>query len=168
MIIYENKNRGFTIIELIVVVAIIAVLAAVVTINVLQYMVKAKVSATKTEIKYIAGAMDMYRTQHDCLPAGVIDDPDECLYDGGAYVDQDAWDAIIDELVTAGVIGDGKSLHNDPWGNPYVYDKNDYDNGCSPIWSFGPNGEDDSGWDGSNYNCPKEFLEDDIGVSLSF
>lgn len=42
-----NKSRGFTIIELIVVIAIIAVLASIVLVNVTQYVNKGKNSAIK-------------------------------------------------------------------------------------------------------------------------
>jgi len=42
-----NKNKGFTIIELIVVIAIIAVLATIVLINVTQYINKGKDAAIK-------------------------------------------------------------------------------------------------------------------------
>ena len=42
-----NKSKGFTIIELIVVIAIIAVLAAIVLVNVTQYIAKGKDAAIK-------------------------------------------------------------------------------------------------------------------------
>jgi type IV pilus assembly protein PilA len=42
-----NKQKGFTIIELIVVIAIIAVLAAIVLVNVTQYIAKGKDAAIK-------------------------------------------------------------------------------------------------------------------------
>lgn len=42
-----NKQKGFTIIELIVVIAIIAVLASIVLVNVTQYINKSKVSAVQ-------------------------------------------------------------------------------------------------------------------------
>jgi prepilin-type N-terminal cleavage/methylation domain-containing protein len=48
-----NKSKGFTIIELIVVIAIIAVLAAIVLVNVTQYINKAKDSAIKANLDTI-------------------------------------------------------------------------------------------------------------------
>lgn len=45
-----NKSKGFTIIELIVVVAIIAVLAAIVSINVVGYLNKGKNAAIKSNL----------------------------------------------------------------------------------------------------------------------
>ena len=48
-----NKQKGFTIIELIVVIAIIAVLASIVLVNVTQYIGKAKDTAVKANIDTI-------------------------------------------------------------------------------------------------------------------
>ena len=48
-----NKSRGFTIIELIVVIAIIAVLAAIVLVNVTQYIGKGKDTAAKGDLSTI-------------------------------------------------------------------------------------------------------------------
>jgi prepilin-type N-terminal cleavage/methylation domain-containing protein len=45
-----DKQKGFTIIELIVVIAIIAVLAGIVLVNVTQYINKAKVTAVKADM----------------------------------------------------------------------------------------------------------------------
>ena len=48
-----NKSKGFTIIELIVVIAIIAVLAAIVLVNVTQYIAKGKNAAIKGNMSTI-------------------------------------------------------------------------------------------------------------------
>ena len=45
-----NKQKGFTIIELIIVIAIIAVLAAIVLVNVTQYIQKGKDAAIKADM----------------------------------------------------------------------------------------------------------------------
>ena len=49
-----NKSKGFTIIELIVVIAIIAVLASIVLVNVTSYINKAKAVKIKSDIANIA------------------------------------------------------------------------------------------------------------------
>ena len=49
-----NKNKGFTIIELIVVIAIIAVLAAIVLVNVTQYIAKGKDASIKGSMSSMA------------------------------------------------------------------------------------------------------------------
>ena len=52
-----NKTKGFTIIELIVVVAIIAVLAAIVSVNVITYLNKGKDAAIKSNLETAQTAM---------------------------------------------------------------------------------------------------------------
>ena len=59
-----NKSKGFTIIELIVVIAIIAILAAIVLVNVTVYINKAKDAAIKSDIANIALGMG------SCFAAG--------------------------------------------------------------------------------------------------
>ena len=56
-----NKiQKGFTIIELIVVIAIIAILAAIVLVNVTQYIAKAKTSAVQANLSTIETSMAAY------------------------------------------------------------------------------------------------------------
>lgn len=55
-----NKNKGFTIIELIVVIAIIAVLAAIVLVNVTQYIAKSRDAAIKGNMSTIATNAAVY------------------------------------------------------------------------------------------------------------
>ena len=62
-----NKQKGFTIIELIVVIAIIAVLVAIVLVNVTQYITKGKNAAIKGNL---SSAMTMAATYFDGTPDG--------------------------------------------------------------------------------------------------
>jgi len=55
-----NKNKGFTIIELIVVIAIIAVLAAIVLVNVTQYIAKSRDAAIKGNMATISTNAAVY------------------------------------------------------------------------------------------------------------
>ena len=62
-----NKQKGFTIIELIVVIAIIAVLAAIVLVNVTQYIAKGRDAAIKGNLSSIMTNAAAY---FDATPAG--------------------------------------------------------------------------------------------------
>ena len=55
-----KNQKGFTIIELIVVIAIIAILAAIVLINVSQYVAKAKVAGIKSDLKQLSTSAGAY------------------------------------------------------------------------------------------------------------
>jgi prepilin-type N-terminal cleavage/methylation domain-containing protein len=61
-----NKSKGFTIIELIVVIAIIAVLAAIVLVNVTQYINKGKNAALKGNLTGLTTSAAVY---FDTTPA---------------------------------------------------------------------------------------------------
>ncbi|MEI7424691.1 MAG: prepilin-type N-terminal cleavage/methylation domain-containing protein [Candidatus Staskawiczbacteria bacterium] len=52
----QKHNQGFTIIELIVVIAIIAILAAIVMVNVTQYINKSKIASAQSNMDQLANA----------------------------------------------------------------------------------------------------------------
>jgi general secretion pathway protein G len=62
-------SRGFTLIEILVVIAVIAILASVVTPLVFRNVGDAKVSAAKAQIEIFATALDAYRLDNDYYPS---------------------------------------------------------------------------------------------------
>lgn len=63
----KNFNKGFTIIELIVVIAIIAVLAAIITSSTVVYINRAKDTAVKANVSQVAKSMQSYYADHGDL-----------------------------------------------------------------------------------------------------
>src|SRR5690242_16413003 len=61
-------KRAFTLIELLIVVAIIAVLAAIAVPNFLESQVRAKVARTKADHRTIATALESYRVDNNHFP----------------------------------------------------------------------------------------------------
>jgi prepilin-type N-terminal cleavage/methylation domain-containing protein len=61
-------NRAFTLIELLIVVAIIAILAAIAVPNFLEAQARAKVSRTKTDMRACATAVEAYAVDHSKYP----------------------------------------------------------------------------------------------------
>ncbi len=66
----DNSRRfsGFSLIELLIVVAIIGILAAIAVPNYLEARVRSKVSAAMAQIRTSIDALEMYRIDHHALP----------------------------------------------------------------------------------------------------
>lgn len=62
---YNFKTRGFTLVELIIVLLILGVLAAIVVPKISNYVDDAKSVGTYAQLKNIRSAFELYRTQHN-------------------------------------------------------------------------------------------------------
>jgi len=63
-----NNQRAFTLIELLIVVAIIAILAAIAVPNFLEAQARSKVSRAKSDLRSIATALESYRIEQNDYP----------------------------------------------------------------------------------------------------
>jgi len=97
-----NRERGFTLLEIMVVLVIIGVLAALVAPRFIERADEAKVEATKAQMQSVAQALKMYRLQN------------------GRYPESGAG---LNALVAADKGGKRylDSLPKDAWGNAFVY-----------------------------------------------
>lgn len=101
-----RNRKGFTLVELLVVMAIIAMLAALVAPKVFPKLGKGKQSAAKAQIELLGQALDQLR-----LDTGRYPSTQEGL---GALMTNpgiDGWEGPYLK----------KSVPNDPWGKPYNY-----------------------------------------------
>lgn len=64
----HSPDRAFTLIELLIVVAIIAILALIAVPNFLEAQTRAKVSRTRTDMRSVSVALEAYRVDHDDYP----------------------------------------------------------------------------------------------------
>jgi len=127
-----RERAGFTLMELLVVMVILGLLAALVGPRIWKNVTKSKITAAKTQIELLGQALDQFRL------------------DTGRYpTSQEGLEAL---RTSPGVEGyDGpylrKPVPNDPWNRPYVYlspgTQGDYD-----LSTYGLDGS--PGGDGEN------------------
>lgn len=65
---FQNGEAGFTLLEVMIVLIIVAILAGLVAVNVMGRPDEAKATATKTNLSTISGALKMYRLDNGSYP----------------------------------------------------------------------------------------------------
>ncbi len=71
--IFTGRPRAFTLIELLIVVAIIAILAAIAVPNFLEAQTRAKVSRVKNDVRAVSTALETYAVDHQKYPPDAYD-----------------------------------------------------------------------------------------------
>lgn len=104
-----TRHAGFTLIEIMVVVAIIAILGAAVVPKIMNNPDKARVVRAKTDIGSIAQALEMYKLDNYAYPS-----TDQGL---SALVEKPAGDPEPANWSDAYL----RSMPVDPWGRDYIY-----------------------------------------------
>jgi general secretion pathway protein G len=119
----RKNERGFTLIEIMVVVVIIGLLATLVTVNLLENADKAKVVKARADIKALENALELYKL------------------DSGRYPNtQEGVKALVTKTESHDSYIKGGSVPKDPWGKEYVY-LSPGSHGDFDILSYGADGE---------------------------
>ena len=128
----QARMKGFTLVEILVVLAILGLLAGLVGPQVIGRFADSKPKAAKLQIRDIESAAEMFKLDVGRFPTS-----------------EEGLNALVNKPATS-VGWNGpylkKGVPNDPWGNPYHYD-NPGKHGEIDIYSFGadnaPGGEGD-------------------------
>ncbi len=113
----RSNAAGFTLIELMVVISIIAILATIVGYNVLVSVDEGNVAAAKAQIKQLENALLQYRLKNRRFP--------------------DTLEQLINNANGINYLNASR-IPPDPWGNPYVYN---LEGSRYTIVSYGANGQ---------------------------
>lgn len=121
----RRRSEGFTLLELLVVVAIIGLLAAYVGPRYFTQLGKSEITVAKAQIEAFSNALDQYRLDTGRYPsseqglAALVTRPGNEKKWNGPYL--------------------SKAIPTDPWGNPYRY-RNPGPKGDFEILSYGKDG----------------------------
>ncbi len=131
-----KKNPGFTLIEVMIVVVILGILAAVIAPRILDRPDQAKMAAAKSDIAVIMQQLKLYRLDNAAYPS-----TDQGL---GALTVKPTSNPMPTNWKAGGYL---ERLPNDPWGRPYQY-LNPGLKGEIDVYSLGADGQ--PGGEGSN------------------
>ncbi len=130
----RTKHIGFTLIELMVVLVIIGVLAALIVPNVLDRADDARVTAARTDISNLGQVLKLYKLDNQRYPTA-----------------EQGLQALLAKPTSGPIPSNWKSyvekLPNDPWGRAYLY-INPGLKGEIDVLSFGADGQ--AGGEGKN------------------
>jgi len=122
-----RRDGGYTLVELLVVVAILGLLTLIATPFVIGYLDRTKVSTAKTEVANIEAGLDLFK-----LDVGRYPTTAEGL-DALQHAPQgvDNWNGPYMKKATG---------LKDPWGRPYLY-RSPGEHGDYDLYSWGAKGE---------------------------
>jgi len=115
---HRSGTAGFTLLELLVVLVILGLLAAIATPQVMKYLSRARSQSAALQIHNLAAALDLFRLDIGAYPSqelglkSLVEVPPNLVTWTGPYVKR-------------------PEMINDPWGHPYIYripgEHGDYD-----------------------------------------
>jgi general secretion pathway protein G len=137
----HRVSDGFTLVEMLLVLVILAVLAAIVIPKFSGRSEQAKVTAAKSQISSIELALDAFEVDNGFYPKGnagltaLIETPSGAQNWKGPYLK--------------------KGIPLDPWGNAYVYTYPGRNNADYDLMSMGPDGRAGGDDDITNWDAKK-------------
>ena len=125
-----NRSRGFTLIEIMVVMVILGLLVALVAPNIMGRGDEARVTAAEAQLRNISSALDLYRLDNSHYPST-----------------EQGLDALVEkpsgspEPSNWNPEGYMNAIPKDPWGNEYQYVQPGSE-GPYDLYSYGADGRE--------------------------
>jgi general secretion pathway protein G len=122
-----DRQRGFTLVEMLVVITIIGLIMGLIGPRVLNYLSDSRVKAAKIQIQSLSSALDLFYLDAGRYPTG-----------------SEGLEALVRPV--SGMASwngpfKGGAVPNDPWGNHYVY-RQPGERGAYEIRSLGSDGQE--------------------------
>lgn len=128
----RRRRGGFTLIEVLIVIAIVLTLSGLVGVALFQRRDEAKVDLTKTDMNTLKSAMQQFYLHFERYPT--TEEGVSVLWDKSQLDDpelEDKWGGYL-----------SAPLEKDKWGNEWGYEQLSYNS--YRLWSVGPDGEEDT------------------------
>ncbi len=129
----RKRQSGFTLIEVLVVITILTILAALIVPRIMDRPDQARVVAANNDIRAIRSALDLYRLDNGVYPST-----------------EQGLQALVQKPDTGNIPRNWKSggyldhLQKDPWGNDYQY-ISPGTHGDVDIFTYGRDGQPEGG-----------------------
>ncbi|MBN2256169.1 MAG: type II secretion system major pseudopilin GspG [Deltaproteobacteria bacterium] len=143
----KRNNRGFTLIELMVVIVILGILAGLIVPRIMSRPEEAKQAKARIQIESLETALKLYKLDNGNYPT-----TEQGLE---ALVEAPTVGTLAKKWREGGYLEKGK-VPKDPWGNDYVYLSPGSHGDCDII-SYGADGE--QGGDGKNKDISNQDIE---------
>lgn len=128
----RQRQSGFTLVEILVVIVILSILATLVAVNVIRQPGEARVAAAKIQIKQLQTALQVYRTEQGRYPT-----QDQGLE---ALVRKPQTGIIPERYPSDGYL-ESREVPRDPWKNDYIFIAPGRNGESYEIISYGSDGE---------------------------
>ncbi len=142
----KKNQKGMTLVEIMVVVAIIGSIMALVTVNVMAMLAKSKVENAKVQMKNLEQILDQYKLETNSFPSS-----DQGL---DALVSKPSTGKIPEKYPPDGFM---KKVPKDAWGNDFEYVAPGPNGREYEITSFGADGKEG----GEKYDADLKLSEID-------
>lgn len=148
----QAARRGFTIVEVMIVLAIILVLATLVAVNVRGSQKDAKLGAAKVSMRSLEKALERFNDKFGRYPTD--EEGLAVLWDKSKFSSEDEaesakWERLVERA---------EDSEKDPWGTPWGYRQKDEasDEDIFDLYSYGPDRQDGTDDDIHNRSKPTD------------